>query len=419
MSTYAQMAHENRNKAIADMRSILDGAADEKRDLTPEEQEQVERAEADVQRYAAEAERANRADQLAKDAAEFRGIETRVEAATKPEEQKPPTEAEYWLRGMEAVSNKGEFSYGMTLQGDVPAEIRALNVADDGEGTAFGRGFISDLWIYLREETPMFGAPVTVLRTPRGETFDWPKVTADPAAGGTVTAEAAGITELDPTLAVVTFRAHKYGITNIWSAEIDQDNVINLQSVLARTSARELAVDAGTHLTTGTGTVQPNGIVNASSAGFTATGTASGQATDNFFSPADLIDLFGAVTGPYRNRTGSGWMVSNTAATRMRKFRDANGQFMWEPSLVTGQPDRFYGRPVYENTAMAAVASASKSVLFGDFSLYYTRIVSAPRVTFSSEYKFNTDQLALRTLIRVDGNLLDDNAVKHLVSANT
>jgi HK97 family phage major capsid protein len=92
---------------------------------------------------------------------------------------------------------------------------------------------------------------------------------------------------------------------------------------------------------------------------------------------------------------------------------------MWDPSLVAGQPDRFYGRPVYENAAMAAVASATTSVLFGDLSAYYTRIVGAPRVEFSRDYKFNTDQLALRSIIRVDGNLLDAGAIKKLVSANT
>ena len=86
---------------------------------------------------------------------------------------------------------------------------------------------------------------------------------------------------------------------------------------------------------------------------------------------------------------------------------------------MSGQADRFYGRPVIENPAMVAVASATKSVLFGDMSAYYTRIVGGPRVEFSRDYKFNTDQLALRTIIRLDGNLIDAAAIKSLVSANT
>jgi HK97 family phage major capsid protein len=414
LSSYAQMAHDKRNQAIADLRAILDRAADEKRDISPEEQEQIERAEADVQKYAAEADRANRADQFAKEAAEFRGIETRIETAT-VETVKQLTDADHFVRGFEAVRSGGFYGYTPDDR-EYVAKFRALQTQG---GSAIDESFSTQLTVYLREESPMFGAPITVLPTPRGEPFTWPRLTADPNHGGTITAEAGGINELDPTLSSVTFGAFKYGITNLWSAEVDNDNVIGLQGVIARSTARELAIDAGAHLTTGTGTVQPTGIVVGATAGYTATGTASGQATDLFFSPTDLLQLFGSVVSGYRNRSSSGWMVSNTAATKMRIFKDSTGNFMWEPSLISGQPDRFYGRPVIENPAMAAVASASKSVLFGDLSAYYTRIVGGPRVEFSRDYKFNTDQLALRTIIRVDGNLIDAAAIKSLVSANT
>ena len=84
MSTYAQLAHDNRNKAIADMRAKLDEVAEEGRDLTPEEVEFVERAEADAEKYGKEAERANRADELAAKAAEFRGT---PEPAITPEQK--------------------------------------------------------------------------------------------------------------------------------------------------------------------------------------------------------------------------------------------------------------------------------------------------------------------------------------------
>jgi HK97 family phage major capsid protein len=318
-------------------------------------------------------------------------------------------------RGVQAASDGGFYAYGMSDGGDISPEFRALGVASD----AVDASYSSLLTAYLREESPMFGAPITVLTTQRGEPFTWPTLTADGTFGGTVTAEAGGITEADPTLSSVTFGAFKYGVTRLFSAELEEDKYIGLQAVLARSSARGLNIGAGAHLTTGTGTVQPNGIVNAATAGYTATGTASGQATDTFFSPTDLLQLFGTLVSGYRNSTSSGWMVSSTAATKMRIFKDGTGNFMWDPSLVAGQPDRFYGRPVYENAAMAAVASATTSVLFGDLSAYYTRIVGAPRVEFSRDYKFNTDQLALRSIIRVDGNLLDAGAIKKLVSANT
>lgn len=412
MSTYAQMAHDKRNKAIADMNAILDRAADEGRDLTPEDQESIEKAEADIKNWSDKRDQALRAEEYAKDAAEFRGSD-RVEKAVVTEAPKL-TESDHFVRGF--ANYKSGYSYSVDDR-QYASQVRALQ---SGGGSAIDESFSTQLTVYLREESPMFGAPITVLATPRGEPFTWPRLTADPAHGGTVTAEAGGINELDPTLSSVTFGAFKYGITTLWSAELDQDNVIGIQGVIARSVARELSIDAGAHLTTGTGTVQPTGIVAGASAGYTATGTASTTlGFDTFLSWIDMIELFGSVVSGYRNRSTSGWMVSNTAATKMRKFRDSTGNPLWEPSIRVGDPDSFYGRPVYENPAMAAVASASKSVVFGDLSAYYTRVVGAPRVDFSRDYKFSTDQLALRTIIRVDGNVIDTAAIKYLVSANT
>ena len=67
---------------------------------------------------------------------------------------------------------------------------------------------------------------------------------------------------------------------------------------------------------------------------------------------------------------------------------------------------------------MAAVASASKSVAIIHEPSYYVRELPI-EVASSSDYLFNTNQIALRTLYGVDGNIPDLNAVKVLVSANT
>ncbi len=67
---------------------------------------------------------------------------------------------------------------------------------------------------------------------------------------------------------------------------------------------------------------------------------------------------------------------------------------------------------------MAAVASASKSVAIIHEPSYYVRELPLESAS-SSDYLFNTNQIARRTLYGVDGNIPDLNAVKVLVSANT
>jgi HK97 family phage major capsid protein len=104
--------------------------------------------------------------------------------------------------------------------------------------------------------------------------------------------------------------------------------------------------------------------------------------------------------------------------SKLRKLQDLNGQFVFQPSMAAGQPDTLMGYRLKENVHMAAVASASKSVAIVHEPSYYVRELPI-EVASSSDYLFNTNQIALRTLYGVDGNIPDILAVKVLVSANT
>jgi HK97 family phage major capsid protein len=111
--------------------------------------------------------------------------------------------------------------------------------------------------------------------------------------------------------------------------------------------------------------------------------------------------------------------MSNGAIQKSRKFKATTGDYLWQPGLQAGQPDLLLGKPVFENPAMAAVASASKSVAFGDFSAYLVREVVPMNVVLSSEFAFQTDEIAIRTTWRIDGDLPDVNAIAYLVSGNS
>lgn len=284
-------------------------------------------------------------------------------------------------------------------------------------GTAIPTTFADFVTVYERTYSPMFDPRVvTVLGRTSGAPLVLPRVTADPVHGGTVTAEAAAINELDPTISQVTLNPYKYAIINLWSSELADDNTIGLEELLARTTGRELGLDIGAHMTTGDGSGKPQGWVGVATNGGTASGTATWGASATFFGWGDLVSLYGAVAAPYRG-VGS-WMVSSDAFTKILQFRDNNNQPILIPGMG-GAPATLLGRPVYENPAMASVGSASKSVAFGDFSRYVVAKVTPTRVEVSRDYKFSTDQLAMRTVERVDGDLVDAAAVAYLVSANT
>ena len=176
------MVHDKRNQAISDMRAILDLAADEKRDLNPEEIEKVERADADADKYGKESDRAIRADELAAQAAEYRGITSRVESAPVAEQEAPVTEMDLIHRGFAAVRSGSGYAYDAEQIASIrPSEayFRALQSAG---GTAIPTTFTESVIEYQRTATPMLDPGiVTVLETPTGNPIDLPRLTADPA----------------------------------------------------------------------------------------------------------------------------------------------------------------------------------------------------------------------------------------------
>jgi predicted phage gp36 major capsid-like protein len=107
-----------------------------------------------------------------------------------------------------------------------------------------------------------------------------------------------------------------------------------------------------------------------------------------------------------------------TAIKKARKYTDKNGQYLWQPAIAAGQPATFDGNAVYEDPYLAAPASATKSVVFGDVSGVLIKQM-ALRVATSGDYRFNTDQIALKTVYRAGGALPDVLSLRYLVSANT
>lgn len=415
MGSYAQSVHDRQTAEIEALRTFITERSAENGVLSPEDAEQADKREAEIERLGKEAERAVRMDKLAEGAEVLRTqLAPTVEVARA--ERREPTEREMLARFWNADEWAPGFDSFTKDTRNFHEKYGERALAGQA-GTAIDRTFYDQVAVYERAFIPVMQV-ATVIETPRGEPIDLPKYTADPSTGGTVTAEAAGITEADPTLGVVTLNAYKYAVTTIWSRELDTDNVIGLEDLIARGAARELAFRYGSHFTTGDDNAKPNGIVTAATAGATAVGTAAGVGMGAaFIGPEDLIDIELAVLPAYRQLPGAGYMVATTALKKMRKFRSTDGQFLWQPAVAAGQPSTYNGYPVYENPAMAAVASATKSVLFGWFGAYTIRRLPM-RVERSTDYKFANDQVALKTVARVDGDLPDNTAVMSLVSAN-
>ena len=150
--------------------------------------------------------------------------------------------------------------------------------------------------------------------------------------------------------------------------------------------------------------------------GGTAAGLGGGS-TATFFGLEDLWDLKLSRAAPYR-ATGA-WVMSNGAIKKARKWVDLQGRYLWQPSIAAGQPDLFDGNPVYESPELAAPGSATKSVVYGDGLAGLLIKSSRLRVAISDSFKFDTDQIAIRTVQRLGLVVQDPAAMAYLVSKNT
>lgn len=192
--------------------------------------------------------------------------------------------------------------------------------------------------------------------------------------------------------------------------------MIGFDQLIAKSFGRELALSFGGHATTGNGSGIPNGIVTAAGNGGTALKLFGGTAS-TFLDFGDLVSLYMSVPAPAR--TVGSWMMANSAIQKVLSFRDDNGNRVVLPGLTGSGSLSLLGRPIHENPDMAAVASASKSVLFGDLKAYTVAEVQPMRVELSKDWKFGTDQVAIKVVRRLDSDLLDVGSVKYLVSAST
>lgn len=373
-----------------------------------EDKEKFERMEADIAQWKGEVDRltALQARVLAADEAR-EGLEAMI--ARKPESTGTPSEGdEDQLLKLIRDANQGVLgAYDSNIRGSY---VRAL--ATPG-GTAVPTTLAEEVVRYEVDDNPMLNpAIVRVITTKSGEQINFPRLTANPVVGATITAEAGTLTAADPTISKVALDAYKVAGLTIWSSELDQDNVIDLRDLIAESLAENIGRGINGLLTTADGSNKPQGFIGVAANG----GTAAGTANNTFVGGADLVDLFYSRKAAYRSR--GTWMASSTGMAKVRKLQDSTGQFLWQPSLAAGQPETVLGRPIYENADMAAVASASKSFAFGDFKRFYVRRVTPTRVEMSKDYRFATDELAIRVIERVDGDLIDANAIAYLVSAN-
>lgn len=126
--------------------------------------------------------------------------------------------------------------------------------------------------------------------------------------------------------------------------------------------AEDFGVKESTAFVNGDGALQPRGFMTRDDIAFTANGHATELKADA------LINLLYALPATYRNR--GVWMMNGTTLATLRKLKDGQGNYLWQPSYQAGQPETILSRPVVEAIDMPDVANGAFPIIYGDFSGY-------------------------------------------------
>lgn len=284
-----------------------------------------------------------------------------------------------------------------------------------GTAAATGVGIVGKVLVNMVETSAVLRAGAHVLTTDTGEPMRIPTQNAYSAAA--IVPEGTTIPESDPGMNTITLGAYKYAFLVNVSNELAADAGFGLSGYLAAEAGTAMGNGLGQHLMTGTGTGQPTGAMTAATLGVTGpVGTATslgaqgtvGQGTDI------LNNLVGSLAEPYTRSAAAGFLLRTNTLTQIRNLKSTYGELVG-PEYLAAPPAPFYVDPF-----VPSMAANAKSIIFGDWSRYWVRLVNGIKFEMSRDYAFGSDQTTFRVTLRADGNLIDQTgALKYFVNSAT
>jgi HK97 family phage major capsid protein len=398
VSTYIERQVEERNRAWNEASVLISTAATEKRDLNADEQTKYDNIIADMDQRDLVIKRMI-ADE-ARDAEIRSAVAGHVEARPEMRDDKA------------AVVDDAEVIRRLAKGEIRSASFETRAVAKSSTGAPVPTSFYDRVIEVARFVGPMLDEGYT-LNTSSGENLQIPKTNA--YSTGSVTAEGAAFNASDPTFsAFLTLGAFKESTFFQVSTEMLDDTGVDILGYIATNVGQALGYAANANLTTGTGTVQPTGIVTSAGSGITGATAVSGA-----FTYANVVDLVYSTDAAVRRSPGFAIMGATTAISALRKLVDTTGQPLWQPALIAGEPDRLLGYRIVENPHMAAVATSAKSLIAGDMKSFIIRQVGGVALDRSDEYAFGSGLVTFRATMRIDSGLPQSAHVKYFAGAGS
>lgn len=286
-----------------------------------------------------------------------------------------------------------------------PIVRNALQVGIDSEGGYLVPDEFERTLVEALEEENIFRRLANVITTASGDR----KIPVVASKGTASWIDEEGvISESDDSFGQVSIGAYKLGTMIKVSEELLNDSVFQLEPYISREFARRIGNKEEEAFFIGDGSGKPTGILAATGGaqlGVTTAGTTA-------ITLDEVLDLFYSLKAPYRNK--SVFIMNDSTVKAIRKLKDGQGQYLWQPSIQAGTPDTILNRPLYTSSYVPAIEAGAKTIAFGDFSYYWVADRQGRVFKRLNELYAVTGQVGFVATQRVDGKLILPEAIKVL-----
>ena len=230
------------------------------------------------------------------------------------------------------------------------------------------------------------------------------------------TAENGAYTESNPTFAQTSIDAFKLTDLIKVSDELLSDSFFDIEGYISEEFGRafgEAEEDAfinGAVQTGQTAIDRPTGLFIPSTAGGAPSGVTAASATA--ITADELISLVYSLKAPYRSKAK--FLMNDATVAAIRKLKDLNGVYVWQPALTAGEPDRLLGYPLYTSPKVPTMAAGARAIAFGDFSCYWIADRAGRTIKRLNELYATNGQVGFTCTERVDGKLILSEGIKIL-----
>ena len=394
MSKIAEM-RQKRGELWDRAKAFLNEHADENGMMSAEDTTTYERMEQELDSFGAAIDRQERAERLEREL----NAPTSEALTSRPE--KPMTEKP----GRASDEYRDNFWHMVRDRYAHYSVFNALQVGTDTEGGYLVPDEYERTLVQALQEENKLRSLCNVIHTSSGDR----KIPLVSSHGTASWVDEEGlIPESDDSFGQISLGAHKLASMIKVSEELLKDSVFDVEGYIAKEFGRRVGDAEEAVFINGDGAGKPIGLLHSTNGAATGVTAASTTA----ITADELIDLVYSLKAPYRKHAL--FLFNDQTLKAIRKLKDGNGQFLWQPGLQAGQPNTLLGYNYETSYHMPLIGTGNKPILFGDFSSYWIADREGRSIKRLNELYAATGQIGFRVTQRLDARLVQQEGMKCL-----